>query len=406
MRILAVTPQIPWPTDTGGKIRTYQLLSALAATHEVTLVSFDGLPHTVAGPLEHSLAAVHRVYRSTGPFTRAVALTRGLRGPAPFTIEQYRSAEMREVLQRVAGEVHPELVYLDSLHTAQYRNAVRLVPAVLDEHNVESMVWERLAQHERSRPRRWLLGQQAALLRGYEADRCRGMDRVLSCSAEDRRALLELAGAPWAAEPERVWVVPNGTDTSAFDGDIDPAPLGGRPLVFVGSMDWAPNADAVRWYADEILPRVRARVPDAHFYAVGRNPDRGLRALNGRPGLSVLGGVPDVRPYLLAAELAPVPLRSGGGTRLKILEAQAAGRAVVSTTVGAEGLDLVNGKEILLADGAEHFAAKLIALLEDPERRAAIAAAGTDAVRQRYDWRSIGAVLARRVVGLAVANAR
>jgi len=406
MRILAVTPQIPWPTDTGGKIRTYQLLNALAAEHEVTLVSFDRLPHSVAGPLEHVLAGVHRVYRSTGPVTKAVALARGLRGPAPFTIEQYRSAQMVETLQAVAGQVRPELVYLDSLHTAQYRSALRLVPAVLDEHNVESMVWHRLADHERSSPRRWLLTQQAALLEAYEAERCRAMDRVLACSAEDRRALLDLAGPPWAKHPERVWVVPNGTDTAAFDGDLEPAPLGGRPLVFVGSMDWAPNSDAVHWYAEEILPRVRARVPDAHFYAVGRNPDRSLRALNGKPGLSVLGGVPDVRPYLLAADLAPVPLRSGGGTRLKILEAQAAGCAVVSTSVGAEGLDLVNGKEILLGDGAEQFAARVVTLLEDKQRRDAIARAGQEAVRQRYDWRSIGAVLAQRVEALGVSSAR
>ncbi len=400
MRILAVTPQIPWPLDTGGKIRTFQLLSALARRHEVTLVSFDRLPFTVAGPLECRVRSIERVYRERGPVSRGMALARGLRGPTPYTIEQYRSAAMIERIAQVARDKHPQVLYLDSLHTAQYRGVLPLVTAVLDQHNVESQIWDRITATERQLPRRWVMRQQAHLLRRYEAEACRAADHVSCCSEEDRRSLRELVGLPWGSEDERFWTVPNGTDLNAFTDDQPKAALKGRPLVFVGSMDWAPNSDAVLWFVAEILPLILAQVPDAQFYAVGRNPPRELQDLHGKNGVSIVGAVNDVRPYLAAAALVPVPLRSGGGTRLKILEALAGRRAVVSTTLGAEGLALQPGKEIELADSAEAFAGRVVQLLRDPAGCAALADAGAAAVRQRYGWDAIGEALAERVAAL------
>ncbi len=400
MKILAVTPRIPWPLDTGGKIRTFRLLKALAKKHEVALVSFDTLPATVAGPLECHMKFIERVYRPEGPVTRAMALARGLRGPVPFTVEQYRSKAMVERLAKVAQRFSPDLVYLDSLHMAQYREVVPLVPAVLDEHNVESLLWYRVAALEPNRFKRIVLQHQASLLRAYEAERVRVMDRVLACSEEDRLLLRDMAGLPWGARRDRIWVVPNGVDPDAFHGDTTPASLSGRPLVFVGSMDWAPNEDGAVWFAAKIMPRIVEQVPEARFYVVGRNPGKALASLNGKDQVVVVGEVPDVRPYLLAAHVVPVPLRSGGGTRLKILEAMAAGKPVVSTTIGAEGLELTPGKEIEIADTEDGFVAAVVRLLRDEERSSAMGKAGAKAVARRYSWKKIGKALAKRLAEL------
>lgn len=400
MRILAVAPQIPWPLDTGGKIRTYQLMSALARRHEVTLVSFDTLPFTVAGPLECKLRSIERVYRPGGPISRGLATLRGLAGPMPYTIQQYRSSEMAERISRVARSWNAQLIYFDSLHTAQYRETVPLLAAVLDEHNVESMVWQRVARCEENPLRRTLLRQQARMLEAYEAERCRVMDHVLCCSREDSLMLRSMAGLPWGSQPERTWIVANGADLQAYRGDVRPAHLAGRPLVFVGSMDWAPNDDGARWFAREIMPRVLAAEPEARFYVVGRNPGAELLSLHGHSGVVVVGEVTDVRPYVLAAEVIPVPLRSGGGTRLKILEALGAGKPVVSTTVGAEGLVLTPGKEIEIADGPDRFARVIISLLKDGGHRQSLGDAGSRVVSSRYSWERIGEELAERIAAL------
>jgi len=397
MRILAVTPQIPWPLDTGGKIRTFHLLSALARHHEVTLCSFDTLPFTPAGPLECRLKAIERVYRPTGPISRLLALARGLPGPVPGTIQQYRSSDMAQRIAKVARTWNAGLIYLDSLHTAQYREVVPLLAALLDEHNVEAQVWDRLAEVAAQPPQRVLLRQQARLLRRHEAERCRAVDHVLCCSREDIQQLRAMAGLPWGAQPERFWLVPNGTDPTAFGADVAPANLTGRPLVFVGSLDWAPNDDGARWFLREIMPRVLAAVPDARLYLVGRNPGPALRREHGRNGVVVVGEVADVRPYVLAAEVVPVPLRSGGGTRLKILEALGAGKAVVSTSIGAEGLRLTPGHEIEIADDPDRFADKVVLLLGDDARRQRLGEAGAATVRKSYTWETIGDELLGRL---------
>ncbi|MBM4321004.1 MAG: glycosyltransferase, partial [Deltaproteobacteria bacterium] len=324
----------------------------------------------------------------------------GLCGPVPFTIQQYRSAEMAERISRVARSWNAQIIYFDSLHTAQYRETVPLLAAILDEHNVESMVWHRVASCEENPLRRQLLRQQARLLQAYEAERCRVMDHVLCCSREDSLMLRSMAGLPWGSQPERLWIVSNGADLQAYSGEVRPAHLAGRPLVFVGSMDWAPNDDGARWFAREIMPRILEVEPSARFYVVGRNPGAELQSLHGQNGVVVVGEVADVRPYVLAAEVIPVPLRSGGGTRLKILEALGAGKPVVSTTVGAEGLVLTPGKEIEIADHPERFARVVISLLKDEKRRKELGEAGSQIVRTSYSWERIGQELAERIAAL------
>jgi glycosyltransferase involved in cell wall biosynthesis len=218
-------------------------------------------------------------------------------------------------------------------------------------------------------------------LRSREANACRRADLTIAVSEEDRKRLTGLApGAATAA-------IPTGVDTQYFHPN-------GRPtipvrLVFSGSMDWQPNEDAVIYFGEAILPRIRARAPDVSFTVVGRNPSQRLRDVAARTGIAVTGTVDDVRPFLDEAAVYVVPLRAGSGTRLKIFEALAMAKPVVSTTVGAEGLSITPGRDIVLADDPEEFAGAVLALLDDPERRRALGEAGRTLVRERYSWEQV-----------------
>ncbi|HEX7024151.1 MAG TPA: glycosyltransferase, partial [Gemmatimonadales bacterium] len=214
----------------------------------------------------------------------------------------------------------------------------------------------------------------------FEARECRRFDRVVAVSEEDAAHFERAYGVKDAV------AVPTGVDTDYFRPG-DPGARTPGSLVFVGSMDWAPNEDAVRFFVAEVLPAIRARVPGATLTVVGRDPGPGIRALaDGTAGVTVTGTVPDVRPYLASAAAMVVPLRVGGGTRLKIFEAMAAGTPVISTTIGAEGLPLTPGDHLLIGDSSDQLARAAIRLLQDPEAAARMAAAAAALVRSRFGW--------------------
>jgi glycosyltransferase involved in cell wall biosynthesis len=256
---------------------------------------------------------------------------------------------------------------------------------VLDEHNVEYRFMERLERQERSRLRRLFYRLEARKLRDDELAACRRADAILTTSDVDRATLAPDVGAT----PIRV--VPNGVDTTFFT----PGPAGnGRPrLVFTGAIDYQPNTDAVLHFCAEIWPRVRRAAPEATLAIVGKDPPPAVLALAGE-GVTVTGTVPDVRPWMQSATAFVVPLRTGGGTRLKILEALASGRAVVSTSLGCEGLEVTPGRDILVADEPAAFADAVLRCVGDPALRARLGAAGRALVEERYRWEAIGANLA------------
>jgi glycosyltransferase involved in cell wall biosynthesis len=252
------------------------------------------------------------------------------------------------------------------------------VPVVLLAHNVEHVIWRRLAQTERLPWRRALLAIEWRKMRRYEARACARADLTLALSEVDRALLL--AHAPGA----RISAIPTGVDAAYFAPDGHAERTG--QIVFTGSMDWYPNEDAVRHFIDAILPLVRREAPEAGFQVVGRNPSRALRRLATRAGVEITGTVPDVRPYLAEASVCVVPLRIGSGTRLKIFEALAMGKAVVSTPVGAEGLPVVPGTHLLSASAPGEFAGSVVSLLHDPVRRRALGTAGRRLVEERHSW--------------------
>jgi glycosyltransferase involved in cell wall biosynthesis len=267
---------------------------------------------------------------------------------------------------------------------------------VLFEHNVEYLIWKRLSVLERNPIKKLLFEIEWRKLRAMESELCSRADLTIAVSEEDRARLAEMA--PTA----KTGAIPTGVDTAYF------APAGRAQiparLVFSGSMDWHPNEDAVIYFGESILPKIRAQVPDASFAIVGRNPTQKLREAAERLGMIVTGTVDDVRPYLDEAAIYVVPLRAGSGTRMKIFEALGMAKPVVSTTVGAEGLALSDQKEFIAADNPEDFAAAVVHLLHDASRRTELGQAGRALVVERYSWPQVAREFEALCEGVAPAH--
>jgi glycosyltransferase involved in cell wall biosynthesis len=393
MRILWVKMGGLWPSTTGGRVRSLNTISELSQRHQVTVVTTHGVgddPEGLARHLSHCdrVISLPYVVPKCGSAAFPGALFRSWLSKYPVDLWKWQVPEVRAQVQTLmAGGV--DLVVADFLFASMNVPTDGSAPVVLFEHNVEYQIWQRLATLERRPWIRALLEVEWRKLRAREADACRQADLTIAVSADDRRRLERLAPGISAVS------IPTGVDTAYFT----PMPHAERPahLVFSGSMDWHPNEDAVLYFLESILPAIRARIPETAFTVVGRNPTARLRDAAGRVGgVTITGTVNDVRPSIAEGAVYVVPLRAGGGTRLKIFEAFAMARPVVSTTVGAEGLGIGPGRHYTCADEPREFAAAVVSLLRDPERRAELGAAGRHLVETCYSWSTIGRVFEQR----------
>lgn len=393
MKILAVTTKSPYPLNEGRALRTYNLLRQLALHHEVHLVSFVQTREDVEGlrSMRAFCTSVEAepLYLDHPRLRLAADACLELLGSVPLQVIKYRTAGMRRRLARLIGRHTFDAVHLDMLHLAEYLPMFPHATRVLTEHNVESALLARRADTETRRLQRAYLLYQTRKLARYEARACAAADAVVAVSDPDA-ALLR------AMDPSiRVTTVPNGVDTDYFRAVPDVAPEPGR-IVFVGGFNWFPNLDAIRWFVDTTLPRIAAALPQARLTVVGRQPDTATtRLIAANPRIELTGEVDDIRPIVSRASVFVVPLRIGGGTRLKILDALSMGRAVVSTTVGCEGLAVEPGRSILIADDPESLARETARVLADPVLRGRLGAEGRALVKRRYDWRVIARDLDR-----------
>ncbi|HID89771.1 MAG TPA: glycosyltransferase, partial [Anaerolineae bacterium] len=270
--------------------------------------------------------------------------------------------------------------YLDLLLEARPRPFI-----LFDDHNCEYLLQKRAFLTDLTHPARWHAATYSLVqwlrLRRFEAWTCRQADQVVAVSDADAAALQTLVPG---LSPV---ILPNGIEVDAYRPDIPPTPgMGEAALVFTGKMDFRPNVDAVLWFAQEVLPRIRQEVPEAHFWVVGQQPHPRLDPLRNDPAVTLTGRVGEIQPYIAGAAVYVIPIRMGGGTRLKLLEAMAMERAVVSTRLGAEGFPVHDGEELLLADTPDAFAAAVLSLLRNPDRRRALGRAGRRFVQIHYDW--------------------
>jgi polysaccharide biosynthesis protein PslH len=385
MHILWIKTELLHPVDKGGRIRTYQMLRALASQHEVTYVTLDdgtAAPDAMAKATEYCarVEVVPFAPPAKGSLGFYAALLGNLVSPLPYAIARYEVPALRERLRRICRERNVDVVVCDFLAPSINVPDDLGVPVVLFQHNVEAMIWERHAQVATHPVKKAYMTEQWRRMTRFEAAECRRVSSVVAVSAQDAEVFRRDYGV------DEVPDVPTGVDTAYFVRQPQVARTPGS-LVFTGSMDWMPNEDGIGWFVEAILPRIRSAVPDATLTIVGRNPTAKVRALHHpTAGVTVTGSVPDVRPYLASHQVFIVPLRVGGGTRLKIYEGMTMGLPTVSTTIGAEGLPVVDGAHLLLADDPESFANACVALIRDPARASAMGAAADVYVREHFGW--------------------
>jgi polysaccharide biosynthesis protein PslH len=383
MNILLVTLNVPRPTW-GAGTRNEQVLRALAREHSVSLVALAEDYETAAHdaeelrPLTRDIQLVALpVQRSTRRLRQLLAVAQG----ESYLLTTYCPPVLRQALEtRLCGQRYDAVVF-ESVLVAGYRppSGVRVI---LDQHNIEHELVRRTVEHETAPLRKWFNQLEYRPLREGELARCRAADVVLVPSERERQVLSELL-------PEStIQVAPNGVDSSAFSSDGTAFLCEETPgsVIFTGTMAYHPNVQGALRFARECWPLVRTRAPEATWQIVGRMPPPEVQRLAQLPGVTVTGTVPAIQPYLASASVAIAPLIVGSGTRLKILEALAMGKALVTTRLGCEGIPLVSGRHALVADDPEHFAEAVVTLLHDSELRARLGAAGRALVEERYTW--------------------
>ena len=393
MRILWLKTELLHPVDKGGRIRTYQMLRQLRRSHDITYLTLDD---GTAGAQEVSAAGEYcdELIRIPHERSRKFSprffgeLARNVFSDLPYFIQRYQSAEMRDAVARLDRTRAMDLLVCDFLVPAVNLPERLQTPSLLFQHNVEAEIWRRHAEVSKDPLRAAYFRSQWRRTQAFEAAACRRFDSVVAVSEQDRETL------EGAYALSGVSVVQTGVDLDYF------SPSGRRThpkrIVFTGSMDWLPNVDGMEWFVEEVLPRVQARHPEATLAIVGRTPNKAVRALaEGREDVIVTGTVDDVRPWIEEAAVYVVPLRIGGGTRLKIYEAMALGRPVVSTPVGMEGLPVADGAELLTADDPLHFAEAVCRLLDDPAEGAALAQRARSRVMEEFGWEAVTETFSR-----------
>lgn len=384
LRVAVIDEELPYPLDSGKRIRTFELLRRLAPRHDVTILAHE---HADAGETRSAEAALRAAGIAVRLVSRALAAKQGpgfylrllanLASSRPYSVDANCTRSLRGGLKQLAREDF-DLWHFEWTPLAALGEEVAERPRVVVAHNIETLIWQRYAALERHPLKRRYIAEQARKFERFERHVLRSADRVVTVSGPDA----DLARRFGAQEPA---VVDNGVDIARFEyrrpaGDAN-------TVLFLGSLDWRPNQDAVGWLLESIWPEIRRQRPAATLSIVGRRPPRWLVDRSREAdGVRLATDVPDVRPYLGAAAALIVPLRVGGGSRLKILEALAAGVPVVSTRVGAEGLHLVPGEHALLAEEPGALATAALRLLADEPLRKQLAAAGRQLVEARYDW--------------------
>jgi sugar transferase (PEP-CTERM/EpsH1 system associated) len=390
MKVLWVKSGGLMPPDTGGKIRSLSIARELARLHEVTLFTFYPRVENDENPSLRSvfhdavclpIDLPERQSASDYLDYAANLLTR-----RPYQMSKYCRPEVAEQLNAYLQKNHFDAIICDFLLTAGVIPWENKIPTIIFTHNVEATIWRR--HFEVSTNPFWKVMSWREFKTMERAERLylEKADHVLTVSEADKNDFAKFL------DPRKITVIPTGVDTDYFKPQSGPTNAGS--MVFTGSMDWLPNDDAIAYFAEAIMPLIRKQVPEAKLWVVGRRPTQRLKQLAERDGsIRVTGGVEDIRPYVRDCAVYVVPLRIGGGTRIKIFEAMGMGKAVVSTTIGAEGLPVEDGTHIRLADDPESFARETITLLQDTAAASALGQNARKLVEENYGWQSVTRVL-------------
>jgi len=385
VRILWVKAGKLLPVDTGGKIRSYNILRHLANRHEVTFLSYYGGRKDSAyeTDIEGELPGTQTICTGAldgNALAQSVDYLRRIFQPAPFAVSKFTHPGVRRAVESALNTNRFDVAVCDFLSASWNFPEFLALPTLLFQHNVETALWHRMASTETNPIRRAAYRIEASKMARYEQRALGRFHHIIAVSENDRKQML-------AMDPKStITVVPTGVDTQKYPV-APPANANPPRVVFTGSMDWEPNLDAVAFFCEDIFPRVRAEYPATVFQIVGRNPHPRVKQLASEH-VEVTGTVPSVAEYLRDATVVVVPLRIGGGTRLKIFEAMAMGKALISTSIGAEGLDVQSGHDLILADDPIAFANAIVSLIRDASLRQQYERAAARLAAQ-YDWANI-----------------
>lgn len=395
LRVAVVDEELPYPPNSGKRIRTLNLLQRLAPRHQITMICHRNADVEEARRAERyfrdqgigTVVVDRAVPPKSGPAFYA-RLAGNLFSALPYSVATHTSPALcRAILEHDATH-RVDLWHCEWTPYAQALRVLTGVRWVVVAHNVESLIWQRYHETEANRLKRWYIARQWRKFQRFERWALGSATCAVAVSLEDAARMRNDFGAT------RVAVVDNGVDTSTFRSAGDNRIPG--QIVFLGSLDWRPNLDAVRLLLDRLFPQVRRGEPNARLCLVGRNPPEWLRCeVATSPGVELHPNPPDVRPFLHRSSVLAVPLRIGGGSRLKILEALACGLPVVSTRIGAEGLHLKAGEHLDIVDDVEAMADALVRCLREPEAARERAERGRRVVQERYDWRVLADELER-----------
>jgi sugar transferase (PEP-CTERM/EpsH1 system associated) len=387
-KVLFLAHLLPYPLDGGAKIKSYHTLKRLSEKYEVTLLAFirsEDEKRFLPNLRELCAGGMETVIIKRSPVKNVLDAARYLPSRKPFIVGRDHVAAMSKLVRSRLTDPRYLAVHIDHLQMAQYvlprRGAARLI---LDHHNVESQIIERIAKTSTSKAYRIYAGKEWPKLRRYELDVCRSVDRVLVVSNEDASLLRRLS-----PDLRNITVVPIGVDMDYYQ----PVPRFPDPktMLSIGTMYWPPNVESIIWFYDSIYPLIKAQIPDAKLSIVGADPVEKIRRLaENDPNVSVPGYVEDDRTTAADCAAFIVPLSSGSGMRVKILNAMAMALPVVSTTVGAEGILATHGKNILIANIPDDFAQECIKLLKDPDLGTQIGDAGRQLMEENYSWDAVG----------------
>jgi len=389
MRILFLTPQLPYPPQKGTALRNWGLIQGLAEGHEVSLLSFTepDKDATIAPPLSRACQRIATVPQPAR--TRWERIQDMIATALPDMALRLGSQAYDRALRDWMADRSFDVVQIEGIELAPYVDTIRAAPqdtlVVFDDHNCEYVLQERTFLTDLTSPTRWPGAAYSFVqwrrLRRYEARVCQEADRVLAVSEADAEGLRDLV--PGLG----VRVIPNGIDTDVYRPSTpDTNETASQRLVFTGTMDFRPNVDAVLWFTHEVLPLIQDEVPSVRFDVVGQRPHSRLQPLGRNPSILLTGWVEDIKPYFERATVYVAPLRMGGGTRLKLLEAMSMEKPIVATSLGAEGYPVEDGRELLLADSPSDFAEAVVGLLQNRPRRLELGRVARAFVEERYDW--------------------
>jgi len=395
MKILWISHFIPYPPIGGHLQRSYNLFKYLGSKHEVYLLALNQrklLPkdEQVKEAVEALKFYCRQIRTFEIPALRSKwswykLLITNFFFSFPYSVFLFHSSEMVQAIKSLICIYPFDLIFLDTIDLCQYLICSDNLPKVLNHHNIESFLLWRRSKMEKLLFKKFYLRLQASKIRKYESQNCKKVQINLLTSFIDWQRLQKIV-------PQvKSEVIPNGVDTDYFK------PLNSdkeeNSLIFVGGMNWYPNRDAIHYFLKKIWPLVKNANPSVNLTVIGRDPPKKIKQLSQKDDIRVLGFVEDIRPYVAKASLFIVPIRVGGGTRVKILDAMAMGKAIISTSIGCEGIEVSPGHNIIIADKPEDFAMEILRLLKDQELAAKIGKAARVKAVQKYDWKVIGSKL-------------